>query len=110
VITEEDIESVVAAGRGLSPAASSYLEEDFVMNLLETVLDYMLSSTSARTGGKTSERSTISMPYSLATRRIRRATQHSLSTFGATGSGRAPSSSGISLTTSAASPLWTARA
>jgi hypothetical protein len=45
VITEEDIESVVAAGRGLSPAASSYLEEDFVMNLLETVLDYMLQTT-----------------------------------------------------------------
>src|SRR5713226_5281981 len=45
VITEEDIESVVAAGRGLSPAASSYLEEDFAMNLLETVLDYMLQTT-----------------------------------------------------------------
>jgi hypothetical protein len=45
VITEEDIESVVAVGRGLPPAASSYLEDDFVMNLLETVLDYMLQTT-----------------------------------------------------------------
>lgn len=45
MITEEEIESVVAAGRGLPPAASSYLEEDFVMNLLETVLDYMLQTT-----------------------------------------------------------------
>lgn len=45
MITEEEIESVVVAGRGLPPAASSYLEEDFVMNLLETVLDYMLQTT-----------------------------------------------------------------
>lgn len=45
MITETDIEKVVAAGRELSPAASSYLEEDFVMNLLETVLDYMLQTT-----------------------------------------------------------------
>jgi hypothetical protein len=45
VITEEDIKSIVAAGRGLPPAVSSYLEEDFVMNLLETVLDYMLQTT-----------------------------------------------------------------
>jgi hypothetical protein len=45
VINEEDIEKLVAAGRGLAPAESSYLEEDFVMNLLETVLDYMLQTT-----------------------------------------------------------------
>lgn len=32
----------MAAGRELPPAANSYLEDDFVMNLLETVLDYML--------------------------------------------------------------------
>jgi hypothetical protein len=45
VITEEDIAKVATAGSGLSPAASSYLEEDFVMNLFETVLDYMLQTT-----------------------------------------------------------------
>ena len=30
MISEGDIERVVAAARGLPPAASSYLEEDFV--------------------------------------------------------------------------------
>jgi hypothetical protein len=43
--TEADIKRVVAAGRALPPAAASYLEDDFVMNLLETVLDYMLQTT-----------------------------------------------------------------
>ena len=37
----EDLARVVAAARILPPAGSSYLETDFVMNLQETVLDYM---------------------------------------------------------------------
>jgi hypothetical protein len=44
LINEADIDLVAAAGRELPPAVSSYLEEDFV-NLLETVLDYMLQTT-----------------------------------------------------------------
>jgi len=45
VISDPDIEKIAAAGRKLAPAASTYLEEDYVMNLLETVLDYMLQTT-----------------------------------------------------------------
>jgi hypothetical protein len=44
VITEEDIEKLASAARTLAPSANAYLEEDFVMNLLETVLDYMLQT------------------------------------------------------------------
>jgi hypothetical protein len=44
VISEEDIEKLASAARKLAPSASAYLEEDFVMNLLETVLDYMLQT------------------------------------------------------------------
>jgi hypothetical protein len=42
VISEEDIDKLASAARELEPSASVYLEQDFVMNLLETVLDYML--------------------------------------------------------------------
>lgn len=38
------LERVVASARLLQPAGSSYLEHDFVMNLQETVLDYMMST------------------------------------------------------------------
>lgn len=44
MISEEDIDKLAAAARALPPSTSSYLEEDFVMNLLETVLDYMLKT------------------------------------------------------------------
>jgi hypothetical protein len=44
VIGEEDIEKLASAARELAPSAKVYLEEDFVMNLLETVLDYMLQT------------------------------------------------------------------
>jgi tRNA U55 pseudouridine synthase TruB len=44
VISEEDIEKLASAARELAPSASVYLEEDFIMNLLETVLDYMLQT------------------------------------------------------------------
>jgi hypothetical protein len=44
VITEEDIEILASAARTLAPSANAHLEEDFVMNLLETVLDYMLQT------------------------------------------------------------------
>jgi hypothetical protein len=41
-----DAEQLVAtASARLLPAAAAYLEEDFLMNLLETVLDYMLNTT-----------------------------------------------------------------
>jgi hypothetical protein len=45
VVDDVDVERVTAAGRTLAPAVSAYLEDDFVMNLLETVLDYMLQTT-----------------------------------------------------------------
>jgi hypothetical protein len=38
VISEEDVEKLAAAARVLPPNASTYVEEDFVMNLLETLL------------------------------------------------------------------------
>jgi hypothetical protein len=44
VITEADVEKVALAGRDLPPADGSYIESDFVMNLFETVLDYMLQT------------------------------------------------------------------
>jgi hypothetical protein len=44
MISDKDVERLAAAARGLPPNTSVYLEEDFVMNLLETVLDYMLQT------------------------------------------------------------------
>ena len=44
MISDEDIEKLASAARTLAPSASTYLEEDFIMNLLETVLDYMLQT------------------------------------------------------------------
>jgi hypothetical protein len=44
VISEEDVEQLALAARELAPSASVYLEQDYVMNLLETVLDYMLQT------------------------------------------------------------------
>jgi hypothetical protein len=44
MIGEADIEKLASAARLLPPNTSTYLEEDFVMNLLETVLDYMLQT------------------------------------------------------------------
>jgi hypothetical protein len=44
VISEEDIDKLASAARELELSASVYLEQDFVMNLLETVLDYMLQT------------------------------------------------------------------
>ena len=40
MIDEHDVERVAEAGESLAPVQTPYLEEDFVMNLLETVLDY----------------------------------------------------------------------
>jgi hypothetical protein len=45
VVDDLDVKRLAAAGKTLAPAASPYLEEDYVMNLLETVLDYMLQTT-----------------------------------------------------------------
>jgi hypothetical protein len=44
MISETDVEKLASAARLLPPNTSTYLEEDFVMNLLETVLDYMLQT------------------------------------------------------------------
>jgi hypothetical protein len=44
VISKEDIEKLASTARRLAPSANAYLEEDVVMNLLETVLDYMLQT------------------------------------------------------------------
>ena len=45
MINTDDVQRIVAAARGLSPAEASYLEDDFVMNLFETVLDYQMHTT-----------------------------------------------------------------
>jgi hypothetical protein len=45
VIDQAEVERVANAAQNLPAAASSYVEDDFVMNLLETVLDYMLQTT-----------------------------------------------------------------
>jgi hypothetical protein len=44
MVSEDDVEKLASAARLLPPNTSDYLEEDFVMNLLETVLDYMLQT------------------------------------------------------------------
>jgi hypothetical protein len=44
VVDDVDVKRVAAAGKTLTPAASPSLEDDYVMNLLETVLDYMLQT------------------------------------------------------------------
>ena len=44
MINEEDVEKLASAAGVLAPSTSVYLEADFVMNLLETVLDYMLQT------------------------------------------------------------------
>lgn len=44
MITEEQIERVALAASDLPPAAGVYIETDYVLNLLETVLDYMLQT------------------------------------------------------------------
>jgi hypothetical protein len=43
MIDGADVDRVVGAAKSLAPAASAYRQKDFVMNLLETVLDYMRS-------------------------------------------------------------------
>lgn len=44
MVSEVDVEKLATAARVLPPNTSAYLEQDFVMNLLETVLDYMLQT------------------------------------------------------------------
>ena len=44
MISGTDVEKVTTAAAALSPAESSYLETDFIMNLLETVLDYQMNT------------------------------------------------------------------
>jgi hypothetical protein len=44
VFVGQDIERVAAAAAELPPATGVYTEDDFVMNLFETVLDYMLQT------------------------------------------------------------------
>jgi hypothetical protein len=44
MVSEDDVEKLAAAARVLPANTSVYLEDDFIMNLLETVLDYMLQT------------------------------------------------------------------
>ena len=39
-----DLETVVEAARSLPAAESSYLEDDYLVNLQETVLDYQMDT------------------------------------------------------------------
>jgi hypothetical protein len=45
MITSDDVDAVATAATDIPPAAGSYIEEDFILNLQETVLDYMMSTT-----------------------------------------------------------------
>lgn len=42
MISEGDVERVAAAARGLPPAVGVYVEDDFVTNLLATVVDFQM--------------------------------------------------------------------
>ena len=44
VIEEADVAAIAAAARHLKPPAGQYVETDFVLNLMETVLDYMMQT------------------------------------------------------------------
>jgi hypothetical protein len=44
MVTEDDIERVAVAARELPPAEGATFEDDFVLNLFVTVLDYMLQT------------------------------------------------------------------
>jgi hypothetical protein len=44
VITAHDVERLKQVARSLPPAEESYLEDDFIMNLQETVLDYQMNT------------------------------------------------------------------
>ncbi len=46
MVDEHDVERVARAAERLPPAAPANLETDYVVNLLETVLDYMMQTTS----------------------------------------------------------------
>jgi len=45
MITEADVRTVAEACREVQPATGNYLEDDFAMNLLATVIDYMQHTT-----------------------------------------------------------------
>lgn len=45
MIRKDDVDAVVEAARNLPPAEHNYMEDDFVMNLIATVLDYQMSTT-----------------------------------------------------------------
>lgn len=42
---QADVDAVVAAARQVPPAEGTYIEDDFVMNLLATVIDYQQNTT-----------------------------------------------------------------
>src|SRR5262245_11906668 len=44
MVTEDDIQRLAVAARELPPAEGTYIEDDFVLNLFVTVLDYMLQT------------------------------------------------------------------
>jgi hypothetical protein len=45
MINQSDIDRVSTAAQSVPPAEGSYIEENFVLNIQETVLDYMMSTT-----------------------------------------------------------------
>jgi len=44
MVTEDDIQRLAVAARELPPAEGTYIEDDFVLNLFVSVLDYMLQT------------------------------------------------------------------
>jgi len=45
MVTERDVDRVAEAARGLPPAVETYFADDFVMNLLATMIDYQMNAT-----------------------------------------------------------------
>ena len=45
MITSADVDLLAQAAQSIPPAEGSYVEENFILNLQETVLDYMMSTT-----------------------------------------------------------------
>ena len=44
MITNDDVAMVAEAARDIPPAQGTYIEEDYILNLMETVLDYQLDT------------------------------------------------------------------
>jgi hypothetical protein len=44
LITNDEVALVATAAQGIPPAQGNYIEEDYILNLMETVLDYQMNT------------------------------------------------------------------